>query len=121
MSDETIYEICKTSPKNLDELYNIRRIKKTLNIGFAREVLKAVNKGQNVKDKDIPQLKDCNKHNNKKDYASGQDLDTVTDLMSVIVRCRAKEHDLAPTILSNSSDMCKIAHGATSGIPTLSG
>lgn len=120
MSDELIFEICKSTPKNLDELYNIRRIKKTLNIGFAREVLKAVDKGLSVKDEEIPNLKDNSKQSNKKDN-SNSDTESAIDLMSAIVRFRAKENNISPGVLVTSSELCKIVHGATSGIPVLSG
>lgn len=121
ISDEQIIEICKQQPKNIDALYTMRGAKSSLDIKDARGILDSVKRGLAYKDKDLPDIKDNKKFSIKAERCIDSEIDAEADLMCAIVRHRAKENNIAPQALSSNSDIAKIAYGATSGIPTLSG
>lgn len=85
----------------------------------ARSILEALERGFNYKECDLPDINDKTKHTHKESI--NHEVEAEIDLMCAIVRKRAKENNIAAQTLSSNSDLSKIAHGAKSGIATLSG
>lgn len=99
----------------------MRGAKPSLNTGDAREILKAVERGNKLKEKDIPGLKKLSKSSYKCDKCADDETDAKVELMSAVVHHRAKENNISPNTLSSNADITKIAYGIKSGVPTLSG
>lgn len=119
LSDEFLIEICKLEPKKIDEIFKIRGAKHSIGVSDARKIIECVNRAKKYSEDDLLKLKD--KHKHVRSEISTNDIDCQMDLMSAIVRLRAKENNIASQTLSSNNDLNKIAHGAKSGIPTLSG
>lgn len=97
----------------------MRGIKEKIHTAEARAIMQAIEKAKKYKDDELPDINEINKNNRKE--SNNHDIDSQIDLMCAIVRLRAKQNNIAPQMLSSNSDLSKIAHGAKSGIPTLSG
>lgn len=121
LSDESIIEICKSQPKNIDQLFKIRGLKSKLSMDFSRKLIAAVTKAMSYQEKDFPDLNSSSKHSWKRELSLNSNSESALDLMNAIVAFRAKESNLASSILSSNSDLVKILSGVKSGIPTLSG
>lgn len=100
----------------------MRGAKASLAIQDARSILECLKKGNAYKEKDIPNIKDKNKYCNSNSLCCCTfDIEADADLMCAIVRKKALEYNMAPQTLTSNADLAKIANGARSGIPTLSG
>ena len=96
----------------------MRGARPKLNVNDARDILKAVEKGNKLKD--LSKLKLNNKLSHTVDKAS-EEIDAKIQLMTAIVHHRAIENNISPQTLTSNSDINKIACGIRSGIPILSG
>lgn len=121
ISDEQIIQICKQQPKKVDDLFAMRGAKGSLNIESARGIIEAVKRGNAYSEDELPSLRDKHKYSYKSDEFDKNEIEAEIDLMSALVRHRAKEKNIAPQTLTSNSDLTKIAYGVKSGIPTLSG
>ncbi|MDO5329340.1 MAG: ribonuclease D [Coriobacteriia bacterium] len=119
LTDNQILEICKRKPNNISELFKIRDIKKNFDTKSAREIVDAVKAG--VTSKEFPYINKAGDVQYRNEDFSNYDIEGEIDLMSAIVRIRAKENYIAPQVLSSKTDLNLIAHGVRSDIPTLKG
>lgn len=121
VSDEQIVEICKQQPQKIEDLFSMRGAKSSLSTGDARAMVDAVKRGNKYSEDELPSFKDKHKYSYKNEEFKNDEIAAESDLMSALVRHRAKEINIAAQTLAPTSDLNKIAYGAKSGIPTLSG
>lgn len=109
VSDEQIVEICKQQPEKLDDLFAMRGAKSSLSTGDARAMLNCVKKGNEYKQDELPSFKDKHKYSLKNEENKKDEIAAESDLMSALVRHRAKENNIAPQTLAPTQDLNKIA------------
>lgn len=119
LSDEFIVELSRMQPKKIDDIFRMRGAKGSIAVSDARKIIECINKAKKYSADDLENLKWNNAKAHSDVKNEGADLET--DLMSAIVKLRAKENNIAPQTLSSNSDLNKIARGTRSGIATLSG
>ena len=105
MTDEQIVEACKREASSIDELFMVRGLSDKLSTRDAREVVKCLVRGLNTPADDWP--------DQDKPSRNEANVDVVVDLMSAIVRKRARENNIAFQTLANHSDLAKVARGYT--------
>lgn len=113
MSDEQIVEACKREPATLDDLFVVRGIKDSLPMKDAREVLTAITTGLELPEEEWPVVNIPSKHE--------QNVDAQVDLMSALVRLRARENDIAFAVLASHDELVDIARGYTQDCEVLRG
>ncbi len=113
MTDEQIVEACKREARSLDELFMVRGIRERLSRQDATTVLNLIVKGLDAPPETWPELDRC--------YKSEPNVDTQVDLMSALVRLRAKENDVAFQTLASHDDLSRIARGYRDDIELLRG
>ena len=116
-----IIELCKKQPKNLDELYTMRGIKKSMSMDDCRAVLKAIEKGKKYSKEECKKLKDQRSIDFNDKHGNDRECAAEVDLMSALIKLRAKENHIAPQVLATNSDVKKLAHGITEGVSILKG
>lgn len=99
----------------------MRGAKSSLSTADARAMLNCVKKGNEYKQDELPSLREKHKLSLKCEESKKDEIAAESDLMSALVRHRAKENNIAPQTLAPMQDLNKIAYGVKSGIPTLSG
>lgn len=105
MTDEQIVEACKREATSIDELFMVRGLSDKLSTRDAREVVKCIVRGLNTPADDWP--------DQDKPSRNEANVDVVVDLMSAIVRKRARQNNIAFQTLANHSDLAKVARGYT--------
>lgn len=113
VSDEQIVEICKRQPRTLDDLFMVRGISNALRMDEARHVLSLCIKGLDAPEEEWPQL--------PKPPKSEPNVDAQIDLMSALVKIRAKENGVAFAVLASHGDLAKIARGHYEDVDLLRG
>ncbi len=103
MTDEQIVEACKREATSIDELFMVRGLSDKLSTRDAREVVKCIVRGLNAPADDWP--------DQDKPSRNEANVDVVVDLMSAIVRKRARQNNIAFQTLANHSDLAKVARG----------
>ncbi|GIL39295.1 ribonuclease D [Roseiterribacter gracilis] len=114
IKDETLLEIATQMPTDAHKLARTRG----LSSGFAEgkwgeAILAAINRGLAVP------AEDCPKPGPRIDLPPG--LGPTVELLKVLLRYKADEHDVAPKLLANSSDLERLAADDDAPIPALSG
>ena len=102
-SDEQIVEACKREPRTLDDLFMVRGIRGALKMDDARSVLRACIAGLDAPKESWPEL--------PKPPKSEANVDAQVDLLSSLVKLRAKENGVAFGVLASHDDLTKIARG----------
>lgn len=102
-SDEQIVEACKREPRTLDELFMVRGIRGLLKMDDARCMLRACVAGLDAPSSEWPEL--------PKSPKSEPNVDEQVDLLSALVKMRAKENGVAFGVLASHDDLTKIARG----------
>ena len=113
LSDEQIVEACKREPRTIDELYMIRGMREKLPTRDARKVVALMVKGLDMPADEWPQY--------DKSLRNEPNVDAELDLMTALVRLRAKENDIAVQTLASHSDLVQLARGYTEGAELLRG
>lgn len=110
--DESLVEIARRQPSSAEELSHIRGLSDRVISRDSRALLEAIERGRALAESDLPS------HRTRKprpDSAEG-----VVDLMSAVVRVRAKEHRVAAPLLASREDLEALASGDEDS-PLLSG
>lgn len=113
MTDEQVVEACKREARSIDELFMVRGLSDKLSTKDAREVAALMKAALDSAPSTWPELDKCGK--------SEPNVDMQIDLMSALVRVRAKENDVAFQTLASHADLTRIARGYRSGIELLQG
>lgn len=113
VTDEQIVEACKREARTLDSLFMVRGMKDKLDVGQAREVVSSINKGLDAPRETWPELERAKKNE--------RNVDIEMDLMSALVKLRARENDIAYQTLASHDDLQGIARGYTKERELLTG
>ncbi|MEM7619467.1 MAG: ribonuclease D [Pseudomonadota bacterium] len=114
IKDDVIYDLANQEPQTPEELSHLRSV----NDGFARSargkgVLEAIITGLNKPEKDVPAL--------KKTKPLPADAIAVIDLLRVLLKTIAAQHDVASKLIATTDDLEKIAINDTADVPALKG
>ncbi|WP_231847546.1 ribonuclease D, partial [Gordonibacter pamelaeae] len=94
VTDEQIVEACKREARTIDELFMVRGLSDRLSTKDARAVVSLISSALSAPPDTWPELDRCGK--------SEPNVDAELDLMSALVRLRAKENGIAfPTLASH--------------------
>lgn len=113
LGDETLIEVARRKPRSRDELQTIRGVKGKLRSSAGDQVLSAVRAGLSAPDEDLPAA--------TKRRVRPRDIDALVDLMSSLVRLRAREHAVAAQSLATRDELERLAAGERGGSPLLEG
>ncbi len=113
LSDEQIVEACKRDSYTIDDLFLVRGIREHLSMHDAREIVALMNEGYNLPPEQWPELD----HSTR----SEPNVDFAVDLMTALVRLRAKENNIAMQTLANNSDLVLVARGHTDDVDVVRG
>lgn len=113
LTDEQIVEACKREARTVDELYMVRGMREKLPIRDARMVAALMAKGMDLPPEEWPTPSGSSKNE--------ANVDLVLDLMTALVRLRARENDVALQTLASHGDLVSIARGYTEDVEVLRG
>lgn len=113
VTDEQIVEACRREARTIDELYMVRGLKEKLSVPAARKVVALIAKGLDLPPEEWPEPTHYSK--------SERNVDVELDLMTALVRLRAKENGVAMQTLASHSDLAAVARGYTEGIDLMRG
>lgn len=103
MSDEQIVEACRREAQTIDDLFMVRGISDKVSTRVAREMVEALRLGLGKPSTEWPIL----------DYPGKNEanVDVAVDMMSALVKQRARENNIAYHTLANNSDLAEVARG----------
>ncbi|MBN2248572.1 MAG: ribonuclease D [Coriobacteriia bacterium] len=113
ISDESLIEIARRRPASASELGAIRGVNDRVAARSATAVLAAIREGMAVPDDELPRLP-------KRDRVPA-DAQPVADLLSAVLRVRAREHGVAPSLIASRDDLERFVSGDREGHPLSSG
>ncbi len=113
ISDESLIEVARRRPASASELAGIRGVNDRVASRSAQAVLEAIHEGMEVPDEQLPRLP-------KRDRVPA-DARPVADLLSAVLRVRAREHGVAPTLIASRDELERFASGDRDGHPLSSG
>ncbi|GAB4288000.1 MAG: ribonuclease D [Coriobacteriia bacterium] len=106
LADESLVEIARRAPTDRSALGAIRGVGERAVGRFGEALLRAVERGSGVPDDDLPRL--------PKRRRIAREAEQLADLMAVVVRVRAREHGVAPSLLAGKEDLARFAAGEES-------
>ena len=113
VTDEQIVEACKREARTIDELFMVRGLSDRLSTKDARAVVSLISSALSAPPDTWPELDRCGK--------SEPNVDAELDLMSALVRLRAKENGIAFPTLASHDDLARVARGYREGVDRLRG
>ena len=113
ITDEQIVEACKREARTIDELFMVRGMREKLNTRDARTVAGLMKKAIESGPQSWPELDRSGRNE--------PNVDAPLDLMSALVRLRAKENGVAFPTLASHDDLVRMARGYRQGIDLLRG
>ena len=113
VTDEQIVEACKREARTIDELFMVRGLSDRLSTKDARAVVSLISSALSAPPDTWPELDRCGK--------SAPNVDAELDLMSALVRLRAKENGIAFPTLASHDDLARVARGYREGVDLLRG
>ena len=113
VTDEQIVEACKREARTIDELFMVRGMRERLCTKDARTVVALISSALSAPPDTWPELDRCGK--------SEPNVDAELDLMSALVRLRAKENGIAFPTLASHDDLARVARGYREGVDLLRG
>ena len=113
VNDEQIVEACKREARTIDELFMVRGLSDRLSTKDARAVVSLISSALSAPPDTWPELDRCGK--------SEPNVDAELDLMSALVRLRAKENGIAFPTLASHDDLARVARGYREGVDLLRG
>ena len=113
VTDEQIVEACKREARTIDELFMVRGLSDRLSTKDARAVVSLISSALSAPPDTWPELDRCGK--------SEPNVDAELDLMSALVRLRAKENGIAFPPLASHDDLARVARGYREGVDLLRG
>lgn len=112
--DEALLEIASHAPADVTALTRTRGLPKAVAEGrFGRDILEAVQRGQNTPDADCPTLPPV------RELPRG--LGPVVDLLRVLLKMKCDAEDVAQKLVANSADLEQIAADDEADVPALRG
>lgn len=103
ITDEQIVEACKREARSIDELFMVRGLSDKLSTKDAREVVETLGRGLDKPQSEWPSS-DHGSHNEA-------NVDIQLDVMSALVRLRARQNNIAFQTLASHSDLAQVARG----------
>lgn len=113
VSDESLVEIARRTPGSVAELSRIRGVNDKVAARNGDAVIAAIDAGKAVPDDELPRLP-------RKDRIPSS-AQAVADLLSAVLRVRAREHNVAATLLASRDELERFAAGDREGHPLSSG
>lgn len=113
ITDEQIVEACKREARTIDELFMVRGMRERLTTRDARALVACMKAGMDLPCEQWPEPDRSSK--------SEPNVDAQLDLMSALVRLRARENDIAMQALASHSDLAMVARGYTENVDVLRG
>ena len=113
LTDEQIVEACKREPRSIDDLYMVRGMREKLPVPDARTLVKLVASALDSPPDVWPEPDRPGK--------SERNVDFQIDLMTALVRLRAKENGIAVPTLASHDDLAKVARGYRDDVELLRG
>ena len=113
VTDEQSVEACKREARTIDELFMVRGLSDRLSTKDARAVVSLISSALSAPPDTWPELDRCGK--------SEPNVDAELDLMSALVRLRAKENGIAFPTLASHDDLARVARGYREGVDLLRG
>ena len=113
ISDESLIEIARRRPASSAELAGIRGVNDKVASRSANAVLAAIRAGMAVPDEELPRLP-------KRDRVPA-DAQPIADLLSAVLRLRAREHGVAPSLIASRDDLERFVSGDREGHPLSAG
>lgn len=113
LTDEQIVEACRREPRTIDDLFMVRGIRERLTTRDARAVIALVRAALDSAPDTWPQIQTSGK--------SEPNVDVQVDMLTAIVRMRARELDIAMPTLASNADLTAIARGHRKNIDLLKG
>lgn len=113
LTDEQIVEACKRDPKTIDELFMVRGTRERLSTKDAREVLSLIRSALDSAPDTWPEIHIPSK--------SEPNVDVQVDMLTAIVRTRARENGIALPTLASHGDLVSIARGHLDDVELLKG
>ena len=101
MTDEQIVEICKRESRTIDDLFMVRGVREKLSTRDAREVAALLCKGMDLPEDQWPEAT----HSERNE----RNVDIEVDLMSALLRLRARQAGVAPQAIASASDLAAFA------------
>ncbi len=113
LSDESLVEVARRRPRDAASLAAIRGVNDKVATRNARAVATAVEAGEAVPEDELPRLP-------RRDRIPA-DVQPVTDVLAAVLRTRAREHGVAPTLLATRDELERFAAGDRDGHPLMEG
>ncbi len=114
MKDDALFELANQQPKDLKGLDNLRAVPRGFsNSRSAPSLLEAIQTGLNRDEADLPDIED------PRPLPSG--IGPLVELLKVLLKMRSEEHNVAPKLIANVSDLEQIAAFRDAGVKALSG
>ncbi len=113
ITDEQIVEACKREARTIDELFMVRGLSDRLSTKDARAVVSLVVAALDAPADTWPELDRCTR--------AEPNVDAQIDLMTALVRLRARENDVALPTLASHDDLARVARGYREGIDLMRG
>ena len=113
ITDEQIVEACKRDSRTIDDLFMVRGMREKLNTRDARAVAALMKSAMDASPDTWPEPDRSGKNE--------PNVDAPLDLMSALVRLRAKENGVAFPTLASHDDLVRVARGYREGIDLLRG
>ncbi len=113
LTDEQVVEVCKREPHSISDLYLVRGMREKLPVQEARRVLRLIRSALDSPPDSWPELDRSGK--------SERNVDSAIDLMTALVRLRAKENGIAMPTLASHDDLVRMARGYRDNVELLRG
>ncbi|MDY0340128.1 MAG: ribonuclease D [Coriobacteriia bacterium] len=113
ISDESLIEIARRRPVSSAELADIRGVNEKVAVRSAQAVLAAIHTGMAVSDGELPRI--------PKRARVSADAQPIADVLSAVLRLRAREHGVASSLIASREDLERFASGDREGHPLSSG
>lgn len=113
LTDEQIVEACKRDAKTIDDLFMVRGMRERLSTRDARAIVALMVKAYNMPESEWPELDRSSRNE--------PNVDSETDLMTALVRLRARENDIAMQVLASHGDLAQVARGHLEGVDVMRG
>ncbi len=111
--DEVLVEIARRSPTTLSQLKKIRALNPGIVKHEGNQLLEAVERGLDVREDQWP--------SRKAQPGKAKPPPGLVDLLSTVLRARAEELRIAPTILAKRQDLERLAVDRNARVPVLQG
>lgn len=113
VADEQIVEACRREARTIDDLFMVRGMRERLTTRDARVVAAVLAKGLDAPSSEWPEYDQFSR--------SERNVDVELDLMTALVRLRAKENGVAFQTLASHNDLSAVARGYVEDVDVLRG